>query len=148
MTQKIIRIATRRSPLALWQAEEVASLLESAHPGLKTELVKMTTRGDKILDTPLAKVGGKGLFVKELEQGILEGRADIAVHSMKDVPVEFPQGLHLKTILKREDPRDAFVSNHYASLEKLPLNAKVGTSSLRRQCQIRAKFPQFQILDL
>jgi len=148
VTQKIIRIATRRSPLALWQAEEVASLLESAHPGLKTELVKMTTRGDKILDTPLAKVGGKGLFVKELEQGILEGRADIAVHSMKDVPVEFPQGLHLKTILKREDPRDAFVSNHYASLEKLPLNAKVGTSSLRRQCQIRAKFPQFQILDL
>lgn len=148
VTQKTIRIATRRSPLALWQAEEVASRLEKAHSGLKTELVKMTTRGDKILDTPLAKVGGKGLFVKELEQGMLEGRADIAVHSMKDVPVEFPKGLHLNTILTREDPRDAFVSNHYDSLEALPLNAKVGTSSLRRQCQIRAKFPKFNILDL
>jgi hydroxymethylbilane synthase len=146
--QKIIRIATRRSPLALWQAEEVTRLLKAAHPDLQTELIKMTTRGDKILDTPLAKVGGKGLFVKELEQGMLEGRADIAVHSMKDVPVEFPEGLHLNTILKREDPRDAFVSNHYSSLDDLPKDAKVGTSSLRRQCQIRAKYPQFTILDL
>lgn len=148
VSEQIIRIATRRSPLALWQAEFVASQLETAHPGLKTELVKMTTRGDKILDTPLAKVGGKGLFVKELEQGMLEGHADIAVHSMKDVPVEFPEGLHLKTILKREDPHDAFVSNNYDSLDALPVNARVGTSSLRRQCQLKSKYPGFEILDL
>ncbi len=148
VTQKIIRIATRRSPLALWQAEEVTRLLKIAHPGIQTKLVKMTTQGDKILDTPLAKIGGKGLFVKELEQGMLGGLADIAVHSMKDVPVEFPKGLHLNTILERENPRDAFVSNHYDSLDSLPENAKVGTSSLRRQCQIRAKYPNFTILDL
>ncbi len=148
MSQQIVRIATRRSPLALWQAEFVASQLQAAHHGLKTELVKMVTRGDKILDTPLAKVGGKGLFVKELEQGMLADRADIAVHSMKDVPVEFPEGLHLNTILKREDPRDAFVSNRYESLDALPANARVGTSSLRRQCQLKAKYPGFEILDL
>ncbi|MCK5356279.1 MAG: hydroxymethylbilane synthase [Methyloprofundus sp.] len=148
MTQRIIKIATRQSPLALWQAEYVAERLQQAHPGIKTELVKMITKGDKILDAPLAKIGGKGLFVKELEQGMLEGKADIAVHSMKDVPVEFPEGLHLAVILPREDPCDAFVSNHYASLEDLPANAKIGTSSLRRQCQIAERYPDKQILSL
>lgn len=148
MAQKIIRIATRKSPLALWQAEHVAARLELAFPEITTELVTMVTKGDKILDAPLAKVGGKGLFVKELEQGMLEGIADIAVHSMKDVPVEFPAGLHLAVILEREDPTDAFVSNHYKSLDDLPANAKIGTSSLRRQCQIKAKFPQAEILSL
>ena len=148
MTEKIIRIATRQSPLALWQAEHVAARLHEAFPGLKTELVKMVTRGDRILDAPLAKVGGKGLFVKELEQGMLEGTADIAVHSMKDVPVEFPGGLHLAVILDREDPTDAFVSNRYKSLAELPADARIGTSSLRRQCQIKEKFPQAEILSL
>ncbi len=148
MAEKIIRIATRKSPLALWQAEHVAERLEKTFPGLKTVLVKMTTRGDKILDAPLAKVGGKGLFVKELEQGMLEGSADIAVHSMKDVPVEFPEGLHLAAILAREDPTDAFVSNHYTSLTGLPDNARIGTSSLRRQCQIKEKYPAAEILSL
>jgi hydroxymethylbilane synthase len=148
LAEKIIRIATRQSPLALWQAEHVAERLEQAFPGLKTELVKMVTRGDKILDAPLAKVGGKGLFVKELEQGMLDGIADIAVHSMKDVPVEFPEGLHLAVILNREDPTDAFVSNRYQSLAELPANARIGTSSLRRQCQIKAQFPDAEILSL
>lgn len=148
MAEKIIRIATRQSPLALWQAEHVAERLEQAFPGLKTELVKMVTRGDKILDAPLAKVGGKGLFVKELEQGMIDGIADIAVHSMKDVPVEFPEGLHLAVILNREDPTDAFVSNRYQSLAELPANARIGTSSLRRQCQIKAQFPDAEILSL
>jgi len=148
VTDRIIRIATRQSPLALWQAEHVAARLTAAFPGLRTELVKMVTRGDKILDAPLAKVGGKGLFVKELEQGMLEGTADIAVHSMKDVPVEFPAGLHLAVILEREDPSDAFVSNRYRSLSELPADARIGTSSLRRQCQIKARFPRAQILSL
>jgi hydroxymethylbilane synthase len=148
LAEKIIRIATRQSPLALWQAEHVAERLQQAFPGLKTELVKMVTRGDKILDAPLAKVGGKGLFVKELEQGMIDGIADIAVHSMKDVPVEFPEGLHLAVILNREDPTDAFVSNRYKSLAELPANARIGTSSLRRQCQIKAQFPNAEILSL
>lgn len=148
MTKKIIRIATRKSPLALWQAEHVAEKLQKMVPGITTKLVKMVTKGDKILDAPLAKVGGKGLFVKELELGLLDGLADIAVHSMKDVPVEFPAGLHLSAILDREDPTDAFVSNKFSSLEDLPDNAKIGTSSLRRQCQIKEKFPQVQILSL
>lgn len=148
MAEKIIRIATRQSPLALWQAEHVAERLERAFPGLKTELVKMVTRGDKILDAPLAKVGGKGLFVKELEQGMLEGSADIAVHSMKDVPVDFPDGLHLAAILTREDPSDAFVSNHYAAFNELPRHARIGTSSLRRQCQIKEKYPDAEIISL
>lgn len=148
MAKKIIRIATRKSPLALWQAEHVAERLEQAFPDLKTELVKMVTKGDKILDAPLAKIGGKGLFVKELEVGMLENKADIAVHSMKDVPVEFPEGLHLAAILNREDPTDAFVSNNYGSLKELPANAKIGTSSLRRQCQIKEKFPDAEILSL
>lgn len=146
--EKTIRIATRKSPLALWQAEYVAQSLQQAFPNIQTELVTMVTRGDKILDAPLAKVGGKGLFVKELEQGMLEGIADIAVHSMKDVPVEFPEGLHLSAILQREDPRDAYVSNRYASLAELPANARIGTSSLRRQCQIKAQFPTAEILSL
>jgi len=148
LTEKIIRIATRKSPLALWQAEHVAHLLEQTFPGVRTELVKMTTQGDKILDAPLAKIGGKGLFVKELEMGMLEGTADIAVHSMKDVPVEFPEGLHLAAILPREDPTDAFVSNRYASLTDLPAKARIGTSSLRRQCQIKELYPDAEILTL
>ncbi|WP_419599883.1 hydroxymethylbilane synthase [Thiolapillus sp.] len=148
MAEQTIRIATRQSPLALWQAQHVVRRLRQAHPGLKTELVKMVTRGDKILDAPLAKVGGKGLFVKELEQGMLDGIVDIAVHSMKDVPVEFPPGLHLATILQREDPRDAFVSSRHASLVDLPHDAVVGTSSLRRQCQIKEKLPDCRILSL
>ncbi len=148
MKKEIIRIATRKSPLALWQAEFVRAELLSAHPGLKVELITMSTQGDKILDTPLAKVGGKGLFVKELEQRMLEGDADIAVHSMKDVPVELPNGLHLAVICEREDPHDAFVSNKYKSLDELPQGAKVGTSSLRRQCQLSAVRPDIEILDL
>lgn len=148
MSEQILRIATRKSQLALWQANYVSSMLQHHHPELKIELVTMTTQGDKILDTPLAKVGGKGLFVKELETGMLEGRADIAVHSMKDVPVEFPEGLHLPVICQREDPRDAFVSNTYASLQDLPKGARLGTSSLRRQCQIAALRPDLQIIDL
>ncbi|BBL76943.1 hydroxymethylbilane synthase [Methylomagnum ishizawai] len=136
-----IRIATRKSPLALWQAEHVATRLKAAHPGLEIELVKLVTRGDKILDAPLAKVGGKGLFVKELEQGIFEGTADLAVHSMKDVPAELPEGLHLAAILEREDPRDAFVSLCHASLAALPSEARIGTSSLRRQCQLKLLLP-------
>ena len=148
LAEKIIRIATRQSPLALWQAEHVAELLTRAFPGLKTTLVKMVTRGDKILDAPLAKIGGKGLFVKELEQGMLEGLADIAVHSMKDVPVDFPVGLHLAAILSREDPTDAFVSNRYSTLNELPVNSRIGTSSLRRQCQIKERFPDAEVMPL
>lgn len=147
MTQ-LIRIATRKSALALWQAEFVKAQLEHFHPGLQVELVPMSTQGDKILDTPLAKIGGKGLFVKELEAAMLEGRADIAVHSMKDVPVEFPEGLQLQTICEREDPRDAFVSNNFLNLDDLPTGAVVGTSSLRRQCQLKAKRPDLVIRDL
>jgi len=144
----LIRIATRRSPLALWQAEHVARLLTASHPELRVELVKMITQGDKILDTPLAKIGGKGLFVKELELGMLNGDADIAVHSMKDVPAQLPDGLELSAILLREDPRDAFVSNSYASIEDLPQGAIVGTSSLRRQCQLLDLRPDLQIKSL
>jgi hydroxymethylbilane synthase len=143
-----IRIATRKSPLAMWQAEHVEALLKAVHPGIEIELLGMSTQGDKILDTPLAKIGGKGLFVKELETGMLEGTADIAVHSMKDVPVEFPDGLGLAVILEREDPRDAFVSNNYKSLDELPENAKVGTASLRRQCQLLTLRPDLEILPL
>jgi len=140
-----LRIATRSSPLALWQAEEVARRLKPLYPDLEVSLIKMKTRGDKLLDAPLAKVGGKGLFVKELEVGILEGRADIAVHSMKDVPVEFPEGLELALIMEREDPRDAFVSNHFDSLATMPAGKLVGTSSLRRQTQIRERYPHLEI---
>ncbi|KHN55868.1 hydroxymethylbilane synthase [Pectobacterium fontis] len=148
MLANMIRIATRQSPLALWQARHVQQRLNHLYPDLPVELVPMVTRGDIILDTPLAKVGGKGLFVKELELALLEGRADIAVHSMKDVPVEFPEGLGLTTICERDDPRDAFVSNRYDNLEQLPKGSCVGTSSLRRQCQLRARRPDLVIRDL
>lgn len=148
MPESPIRIATRESPLALWQAEFIKARLLAVHPGITVELLGMTTRGDKILDAPLAKVGGKGLFVKELETALMEHRADIAVHSMKDVPMEFPRGLGLSVICEREDPRDAFVSNQYGSLDALPDGAVVGTSSLRRQCQLRAVRPDLRIVDL
>ena len=148
MSEQLVRIATRESPLALWQATFIKAELEAAHPGLQVELLGMTTRGDQILDSPLAKIGGKGLFVKELETALLDGRADIAVHSMKDVPMAFPAGLGLSIICQRGDPRDAFVSNHYKSLDELPAGARVGTSSLRRQCQIRAQRPDLTIVDL
>jgi hydroxymethylbilane synthase len=143
-----VRIATRESALALWQAEYVKTQLEHFHPNITVVLVPMTTKGDIWLDTPLAKIGGKGLFVKELEVAMLEDRADIAVHSMKDLPVDFPPGLDLEVICPREDPRDAFVSNTYASLSELPQGAIVGTSSLRRQCQLKAKRPDLDIRDL
>jgi len=143
-----LRISTRKSPLALWQAEHVRSRLMAMHPGLEVELVKMSTEGDRILDAPLAKVGGKGLFVKELEQALLDGRADIAVHSLKDVTVNLPVGLHIPVIGEREDPRDAFVSNKFDALAALPKGARVGTSSLRRTCQLRALYPQLEIVSL
>lgn len=140
-----IRIATRKSALALWQADYVKARLEQAHPGLKVSLVPMVSRGDKLLDAPLAKIGGKGLFVKELETALLENEADIAVHSMKDVPMDFPEGLGLFCICEREDPRDAFVSNTYDSLDALPPGSVVGTSSLRRQAQLLARRPDLKI---
>jgi len=140
-----IRIATRKSALALWQAEYVKSRLEASHPGLKVSLVPMVSRGDKLLDAPLAKIGGKGLFVKELETALMENEADIAVHSMKDVPMEFPEGLGLYCICEREDPRDAFVSNHFDDLDALPPGSVVGTSSLRRQAQLLARRPDLKI---
>ena len=133
---KTLKIATRQSPLALWQAEHIRERLETLHAGLKVELVTFVTQGDKILDTPLAKIGGKGLFVKELEAALLDGRADLAVHSMKDVPMQLPEGLELAVICEREDPFDAFVSNQYAHFDDLPQGAKLGTSSLRRKSQI------------
>tara|TARA_R110002167_G_scaffold6277_1_gene28643 strand:- start:5696 stop:6622 length:927 start_codon:yes stop_codon:yes gene_type:complete len=148
MPVDLIRIATRESPLALWQAEFVKAEILRRHPEITIELVGMTTKGDIILDTPLAKIGGKALFVKELEVAMLENRADIAVHSMKDVPMEFPQGLGLVVICEREDPTDAFVSNNYGSVDELPRGARVGTSSLRRQCQLRSLRPDLEIGDL
>jgi hydroxymethylbilane synthase len=148
MRDDLIRIATRQSPLALWQAEHVQAKLMKAYPELQIELLPMTTRGDQILDSPLAKVGGKGLFIKELEHALLDGRADIAVHSMKDVPMDFPAGLQLGVILEREDFHDALVSNKYSSLAALPNGAIVGSSSLRRQCQLRAFQPDIVIKDL
>jgi hydroxymethylbilane synthase len=144
----ILNIATRQSPLALWQAEHIKSRLMVLHPDLQVNLVTFVTQGDKILDTPLAKIGGKGLFVKELELALLDGRADLAVHSMKDVPMELPEGLILPVICEREDPTDAFVSNHYESLMSLPEGARLGTSSLRRRCQLQALRPDLQIIDL
>ncbi|WP_430695104.1 hydroxymethylbilane synthase [Pseudomonas oryzihabitans] len=140
-----IRIATRQSALALWQADYVKARLEAAHPGLRVSLLPMTSRGDKLLDAPLAKIGGKGLFVKELENALLDGSADIAVHSMKDVPMEFPAGLGLYAICEREDPRDAFVSNRHSGLAELPRGSVVGTSSLRRQAQLLALRPDLEI---
>ena len=140
-----IRIATRKSALALWQAEYVKARLEAAHPQVTVSLVPMVSRGDKLLDAPLAKIGGKGLFVKELETALLENEADIAVHSMKDVPMEFPEGLGLYCICEREDPRDAFVSNTFENFDALPAGAVVGTSSLRRQAQLLARRPDLKI---
>ncbi|MCB1837487.1 MAG: hydroxymethylbilane synthase [Alcanivoracaceae bacterium] len=145
---RLLRIATRSSPLAVWQAEYVKQRLEGLHDGLSVELVLIKTQGDKILDTPLAKIGGKGLFVKELEQAMMAGEADIAVHSMKDVPMELPEGFDLPVICEREDPRDAFVSNHYDSLDALPQGARVGTSSLRRSAQLKALRPDLEVLSL
>ena len=145
---RTLRIATRQSLLALWQAEFVKARLEELHSDLSVELVTMVTRGDKILDTPLAKIGGKGLFVKELEVSMLEGRADIAVHSMKDVPMEFPEGLGLSVICERETPTDAFVSNTYNHFDELPQGAVVGTSSLRREVQLRERRPDLEIKTL
>ncbi len=145
MSLRPIRIATRKSALALWQAEYVKARLQEAHPGIEVTLVPMVSRGDKLLDSPLSKIGGKGLFVKELENALMADEADIAVHSMKDVPMDFPEGLGLFCICEREDPRDAFVSNNYASLEALPQGAIVGTSSLRRQAQLLARRPDLVI---
>ena len=140
-----IVIATRESQLALWQAEHVKARLIALHPGLQVELLGMTTQGDQILDSPLSPIGGKGLFVKELEVAMAEGRADLAVHSIKDVPMDLPAGFELTAISEREDPRDAFVSNTYASLAELPAGARVGTSSLRRHAQLRARFPRLVV---
>ena len=142
---KTLRIATRKSPLALWQAEDVKRRLITLHPQISIELVRMTSRGDVLLDSPLAKVGGKGLFVKELEVAMLQGEADIAVHSMKDVPMSFPQGLDLAVICEREDCTDAFVSKRYSHIDELPEGAILGTSSLRRQCQLLAHYPHLHI---
>ena len=144
----MLKIATRKSPLALWQAEFVKSNLESLNPGLDVELVKMTTQGDQILNSPLSKIGGKSLFIKELEVGMMEGRADIAVHSMKDVPYELPQGFEIGAILERENPFDAFVSNAFNSIGDLPIGARVGSCSLRRIVQLKALRPDLVILDL
>ena len=144
----MLKIATRKSPLALWQAEFVKSKLETIYPDLKVELVKMTTQGDQILNSPLSKIGGKSLFIKELEVGIMEGRADIAVHSMKDVPYELPQGFEIGAILERESPFDAFVSNDFNSIQDLPIGAKLGSCSLRRIVQVKAMRPDLEILDL
>lgn len=148
MSLPTLRIATRKSALALWQAEHVAALLRAAHPGLLVELVPMSTRGDEILDQPLATIGGKGLFLKELEVAMLEGRADLAVHSLKDVPATLEPGFSLPAILPRADAADAFVSNAYPDLAALPEGARVGTSSLRRQAQLRALRPDLRLLDL
>ena len=148
MSPSILRIATRKSALALWQAEHVAAELRAVHPGLVVELVPMSTRGDEIQDKPLATIGGKGLFLKELEVAMLEGRAELAVHSLKDVPAELEPGFVLPAILPRADAADAFISNDYADLAALPLGARVGTSSLRRQAQLRAVRPDLTLLDL
>ncbi len=143
----LLTIATRKSPLALWQAHTVQRQLQQLHPDLEVKLLKLTTKGDRILDVPLAKVGGKGLFIKELEVAILNGEADIAVHSMKDVPMEFPPGLALTTICQREEPADAFVSSRYKHFDELPEGAIVGTSSLRRQSQLLKVRPDLQMRD-
>ncbi|TVP89262.1 MAG: hydroxymethylbilane synthase [Pseudomonadaceae bacterium] len=142
---RVLRIATRKSALALWQAEFVKARLEALHPGLQVNLVPMVSRGDKLLDSPLAKIGGKGLFVKELETALLNDEADLAVHSMKDVPMAFPPGLELPVICEREEPTDAFVSNHYAHVDELPAGSVVGTSSLRRQAQLLARRPDLVV---
>ncbi len=145
---KTLKIATRQSPLALWQAEHIKQRLEQMYADVHVELVTFVTQGDKILDTPLAKIGGKGLFVKELEAALLDGRADLAVHSMKDVPMQLPEGLTLAVTCEREDPFDAFVSNEYENFDALPIGAKLGTSSLRRKCQLLKARPDLEVIDL
>ncbi|MGQ8364264.1 hydroxymethylbilane synthase [Glaciecola sp. 1036] len=147
-TSRTIKIATRKSALAMWQAKYVQQQLNHYYPDIHVSLVPMSTQGDKILDTPLAKIGGKGLFIKELEIAMQEGRADLAVHSLKDVPVQFPDGFGLHAICPRENPYDAFVSNTYDNLDALPDGSVVGTSSLRRQAQLRAIRPDLMIKDL
>ena len=144
----VLRLGTRKSALALWQAEYVRAALCARHPALTVELVKITTEGDRILDRPLATVGGKGLFIKELEQALFDRRIDLAVHSMKDLTVTLPDGLHIAAVCEREDPRDAFVSNRHTALAALPAGSRVGTSSLRRQCQLRALFPALEVATL
>lgn len=141
-------IASRESALALWQATHIAARLRALYPEMQVSILGMTTQGDRILDSPLSKIGGKGLFVKELETAMAEGRAHIAVHSIKDVPMNLPEGFHLAAIGEREDPRDAFVSDAYASLDVLPAGARIGTSSLRRECQLRARYPHVTIEPL
>ncbi len=148
MPQSTLRIASRNSPLAMWQANFVKSSLQALHPGLAVEILGFTTTGDRLLHSPLARLGGKGLFVKELERAMLEGEADIAVHSMKDVPAMLPEGLAIPVICEREDPRDALVSNRYESFAELPAGAVVGTSSLRRRCQLMNLRPDLRIVDL
>ncbi len=143
-----IRVATRKSPLALWQAHYVRDQLRRQHRDVAVELIAMTTKGDRVLDAPLATAGGKGLFLKELEESLLDGRADIAVHSMKDVTVMLPDQLHIPVICERAEPLDAFVSNRFESLQSLSVNARVGTSSLRRQCQLRHAFPGLDVVNL
>jgi len=145
---KILRIATRKSQLALWQANHVRAQLLERHRNLKVELIEMTTQGDRTLDVPLATVGGKGLFLKELERALLEERADIAVHSMKDVTVTLPDGLDVPVICERSDPRDAFVSNKHSNLRGMPGGARVGTCSLRRRCLCKERFPEFDVIEL
>ncbi|AXT92578.1 hydroxymethylbilane synthase [Moraxella catarrhalis] len=148
MTIRTLTIATRQSPLALWQANFIKAKLEQLYPSLSVELLEMVTKGDKILDTPLAKIGGKGLFVKELEQALYDKRADIAVHSLKDVPMVLPEGLMLGAYCERHAPTDAFVSNHFEHLDDLPTGAILGTSSLRRECQLRQARPDLDIKSL
>lgn len=143
-----IRIGTRKSPLALWQAHYIRDELHALQPSLECEIVKLSTEGDRILDTPLAKIGGKGLFIKELEQALIDGRVDIAVHSMKDVTVDLPEALHIPVICKRETPWDAFVSNQYDQFLDLPQGARLGTSSMRRQMQLKAARPDLQVISL
>jgi hydroxymethylbilane synthase len=146
--QKKIVIATRESPLALWQARHIQALLCAHYPDIRVELLGITTQGDRILDITLNKIGGKGLFVKELEQALHEGRADLAVHSLKDVPMVLPEGFALAAITRREDPRDALVSNRFGRLTDLPAGSVIGTSSLRREAQLRARFPHLAIKPL
>lgn len=148
MAKRTLRIATRTSALALWQAEHIKAELERLHDNVEVELVGIKTQGDKILDVPLAKIGGKALFVKELEEAMLDGRADLAVHSMKDVPMEFPEGLGLVAICEREDPTDAFISNDYATVDDLPQGAIVGTASMRRESQLRNYRPDLDVRTL
>jgi len=147
LPQKLV-IASRESALAMWQAQHIQQRLQSLYPGMQVEILGMTTTGDQILDSPLSNIGGKGLFVKELEQALADGRADLAVHSMKDVPMNLPDGFSLAAIGEREDPRDAFVSNNFSGLEDLPSGSVVGTSSLRRQSQLKARFPQLEVASL